>query len=312
MIAIVSALVLCASLLPPSSAAGRGSAPSPVTTASAACLVNTARAAPFVVPDPAEELAAFGAALDAKEWERATELVAALQTRLDALREGIESTPPPAAAELKASRAEQAQILAALERAAKQTRATVALHAKVLAAGVRAGAEGEKFVVRALEWKHITEAEQPLAAALGALGARPEPKRIALYEEYLNDLRIPVARAAIVAMGNFFGEKDAVRKKIVERLVRAYDGTGMGGETAGRQRNDPKNALGQPGDRMAVRHDFQFQLARLTGGIHHNTSNDWVAWFGANEKTKWRDGIDKPEIKLDGLKSGPAPKPGGH
>ncbi|MBM4013442.1 MAG: hypothetical protein FJ293_00540 [Planctomycetes bacterium] len=244
----------------------------PAAPPAAAAFKCVTGSAPVVAADPGEELAEFGSALDAKEWNRAIERVAA---------------------------------------PAKQTRATVELHASVLAAAVKAGAEGEKFVVRALEWKHITDAEQPLAAALGALGARPEPKRIELYGEYLNDLRIPVARAAIIAMGNFFGEKEALRKKVVAQLVRAYDGTGMGGEGSGRQRNDPKSALGQPGDRMAVRHDFQYQLARLTGGVHFSDANDWVAWFGANDKTKWRDGVDKPDIKLDGLKSGPAPGSGG-
>ena len=112
-----------------------------------------------------------------------------------------------------------------------------------------------------------------------------------------------VAKSAILAMGAFFGEKEAVRKKVAGMLVRAYDGTGMGGED-GRQRNDPKSALNQPGDRMAVRHDFQYQLARLTGGVHFSTSDLWAAWFRNNQKSKWRDGVDRPDVKFDGLEGG--------
>ena len=258
----------------------------------------------------AEERAAFSAAIEAKEWDAAKGRVAVLDTRLRHLRDALAAEPPPAAEKQKELAAEQTQLLAVYEKALRATRAPADLHAKVLGSAGRGGAAGEKLALRAIEWKHIHETEEPMVAALAALGARPEVKRIALYEDYLTDSRIRVAKAAIVAMGNMHGEKEATRKKVVGLLVRAYDGTGMGGE-GDRQQGERANALNSPGDRMSVRHDFQFQLARLTGGIHFSTSDLWATWYRNNESSKWRDGVDKPDIKLDTLQGGPAPRPGG-
>jgi hypothetical protein len=88
-------------------------------------------------------------------------------------------------------------------------------------------------------------------------------------------------------MGEYFGEKEAVRKRIVGNMILAYQSAGMGMVPSCGQGG--KRGLVNGDMRMLVRHDFQWALARLTGGVH------------------------KPDIRLDNLEPGPPPvKPGNH
>jgi hypothetical protein len=67
----------------------------------------------------------------------------------------------------------------------------------------------------------------------------------------------------------------------------------------------PRRTLVDHEFRMLVRHDFQIALARLTGGVHFDKAEEWTDWYRDAKTRKWRDGVDKVDIKLDGLQPGP-------
>jgi hypothetical protein len=60
---------------------------------------------------------------------------------------------------------------------------------------------------------------------------------------------------------------------------------------------------------MEVRHEYQIALARLTGGVHFDRAKLWAEWYRDQKDAKWKDGVDKPAIKLDGLLPGADPNP---
>jgi hypothetical protein len=100
-------------------------------------------------------------------------------------------------------------------------------------------------------------------------------------------------------MGEFFGEKEEFRKKIVAKLILAYSAqSGPGGAGAGRVAGELT---------LEVRHEYQIALARLTGGVHFDRAKLWAEWYREQKDATWKDGVDKVSIKLDGIEPGPDP-----
>ncbi|MSR47988.1 MAG: hypothetical protein EXS13_13170 [Planctomycetes bacterium] len=103
------------------------------------------------IGDGADEFARFAAAVESRDFDAANRASAALDARLRTLGEILTAEPPPTAAEQKVLRDEQAAIPAAFERVLRNPRAPVDLQAKLVASSARAGAEGEKLTLKAIE-----------------------------------------------------------------------------------------------------------------------------------------------------------------
>jgi HEAT repeat protein len=172
--------------------------------------------------------------------------------------------------------------------------------------------EGARLVARAIKLQAVEESERTLAAALSALAVHRDEKQIELFERRLLDDRAEVVKAAAAALGEHFGAKESVRKKLAGSLVRAYSASGMtvGSEgTSGAK----THRMGNLEFRIAVRSSFRLALARLTGGVDHGTAENWEAWYRANKGEPWREGVDRATIAVDNIRVGPAPghAPGG-
>jgi hypothetical protein len=170
--------------------------------------------------------------------------------------------------------------------------------------------DGDKLLERWLDLSHIRDAPVTLAAGIKALGTYRRVQYIERFEKYtISDQRPQVLIAAAGALGEYFGEKEATRKRIVGNLVLAYSSVGSGFSDKQRQRTVTDGDL-----LLGVRHDFQYALARLTGGVHFNRAKEWTEWWRDAKSAPWRDGVDKPNVQFDNVLPGPAPgsKPGGH
>jgi hypothetical protein len=274
-----------------------------------------AAAAPAVDVDAAtNEATAFVAALTAREYEQAEKKVAPLVKRFVELGKAAESADRDKEApsrDLAAScRKARRQIAEGFLKAVKEPRATAHLQQTVLSTFGVVPDDGEKLDVAALNLDSITEVPDSLAAAIRSLGTFRKTKYVELFEKQLADGREAVINAGAHALGEFFGEKEELRKQIVGKMISAYESVGVG--SSGSFTTGAKGSVDQT-LMMKVRYEFQLALARLTGGVQHDRARLWAEWYRNNKNGKWRDGIDKPAIKFDGLEPGPAPsKPSGH
>ncbi len=260
--------------------------------------------------DPAGDLADFSAAVKEQRYDDAKPKVAALAARLGAIEAELSSTPPPADLVAKPLREESKALVDALERVLKAPRAPIELQAKIVGAVGRIAGDGQRLALRAIKLKPIEEAEASLAAALSALAVHRDPKLIDRFERYLIDDRVEVVKSAASALGEFFGEKEALRKRLAGSLVRAYSASGMTVTSAGTSgAKDP--AMGDLEFRIAVAPSFRTSLARLTGGIDRGTAKEWDVWYRDSKDEPWRDGVEKASIATSNVRAGPAPKPGG-
>ena len=236
-------------------------------------------------------IAEFQSAVDEKRYDAAEKLVAPLVADYDA------ATLP----------ADRRPIVEQFDRTLKNPRCPAKLQQTILKRFGGKPDDGEKLVVKALKLRHVDEVPESVAAALAALGSRRDSKYVDTFDDYVDDGRVEVVKAAAAAMGEYFGEKEALRKKIVGILVLAYESAGSGRSGQGATTAAPRSLVDHE-FRMLVRHDFQLALARLTGGVQFDRAEDWSNWYRDAKSAKWCDGIDKPAIKLDGLQPGP----GGH
>ncbi len=268
-------------------------------------------------PGVAARTAEFQAAVAEKRIDAAEALVPKLAGKFAELERiiGAKGAPqPPSREAIAAAQRDRKIVLDGIERVVKDSRVAARLQTKILRQfGVLPG-EGEKLALRAIKLRHIDEVPESLAAAAGALGTHRKPEYIETFEKLLNDTRVEVLKAAAGAMGEYFAEKEPVRKRIVGSMILAYQSAGSGfgpsGSEGGGQRTLVDHEL-----RMLVRHDFQRALARLTGGVHFDSAEKWADWYRENKSSPWRDGLDHVSIKLDGLQPGPAPghrDPGNH
>jgi hypothetical protein len=192
--------------------------------------------------------------------------------------------------------------VAALDRAVNDPRASPKLQQTILGKFGTQPDEGEKLAVKAVDLKHVYDVPASRAAAITALGSLRNPKHVNLFERCLHDPRAEVLAAAAHAMGEYFGEKEAERKRIVGILIPACESA----ET-GLARNPLQQPPGtDPGNDVvaSVRHEFQIALARLTGGTHFDSANAWAEWYRDARSTKWRDGVEKVSIPANGTSPG--------
>lgn len=260
---------------------------------------------------PSTDLAEFAAAVKEQRFSDAKPKVPALAARLESIAAALAATPPPAASTATPLKEESKAIIDALERVLKAPRAPIELQAQIVGAVGRIVGDGERLVVRAIKLKPIEEAEASMAAALAALAVHRDPKRIESFERYLIDDRVEVVKAAASALGEYFGEKQAVRKRLAGSLVRAYSASGMTVESAGSS-GAKTDAMGDLEFRIAVAPSFRMSLAKLTGGVDRGNAKEWETWYRESKDTPWRDGVPTAKIATSNVRAGPAPKPGGH
>lgn len=141
-----------------------------------------------------------------------------------------------------------------------------------------------------------------------ALGTYRRAQHIEEFERLVkSDQRAEVLKASAWALGEYFGEKEATRKGIVGNLIQAYSAVAPRPGGGGKLLNNADLS-------MEVRHDFQWALARLTGGTHFDRAREWADWWRSAKDSPLPDGLDRPNVKLDNLEGGAAPgsKSGGH
>ena len=262
----------------------------------------------------AEQTAAFQSAINAKRFDEALKTSSQLVARYVELGRQLAPNDPPKEAPTRDSLATakngRKQITDALEKAIKAPRLPAEFHEKLLAQFDARTEDGDKMLERWLDLSHIHDAPITLAAGIKALGTYRRVQYIERFEKYtISDQRKPVLIAAAGALGEYFGEKEATRKRIVGNLILAYSSVGTGFIDKQKQRVLIDEEL-----LLDVRHDFQYALARLTGGVHFNRAKEWVEWWRDAKDAPLRDGVDRPKVQMDGIKPGPAPgaKPGGH
>jgi hypothetical protein len=262
----------------------------------------------------AEQTAAFQSAIDKKRFEEALKTSSLLVARYVELgRQLAPKEPPkepPTSGSLATAKSERKQVTDALEKAVKAPRLPAEFHEKLLAQFDARTEDGDKLLERWLDLSHIHDAPSTLAAGIQALGTYRRLQYIERFEKYtISDQRKPVLIAAAGALGEYFGEKEAIRKRIVGNLILAYSSVGTGFTDKQKQRVLIDEEL-----LLDVRHDFQYALARLTGGVHFNRAKEWVEWWRDAKDAPLRDGVDRPKVQMDGVLPGPAPgsKPGGH
>jgi len=257
------------------------------------------------------EITGFASAFAERDYVKTEAQVAPLVARYAELDQAIAAADAVKDASSREFTAEcrkaRKQLVENFTRVVKEPRAPAKLQQKVIATfGVQPD-DGEKLALAALSLDHISSIPESQAAAITALGSLRKTKYIEVFEKQLGDTRADVLNAAAHAMGEYFGEKEEMRKRIVARLILAYESAGMGvspGNTAG-----PKRTVTDSDVMLNVRHEFQIALARLTGGVHFDRAKLWAEWYRAQKTAKWKDGVDKVSIQLDGIVPGPAPGP---
>ena len=262
----------------------------------------------------AEQTAAFQSAINAKRFDEVLKTSSQLVARYVELGRQLAPNDPPKEAPTRDSLATakngRKQITDALEKAIKAPRLPAEFHEKLLAQFDARTEDGDKMLERWLDLSHIHDAPITLAAGIKALGTYRRVQYIERFEKYtISDQRKPVLIAAAGALGEYFGEKEATRKRIVGNLILAYSSVGTGFIDKQKQRVLIDEEL-----LLDVRHDFQYALARLTGGVHFNRAKEWVEWWRDAKDAPLRDGVDRPKVQMDGIKLGFASgaKPGGH
>jgi hypothetical protein len=260
------------------------------------------------------QAAAFQSAIDEKRFDRAQQAATALVARYVELgRQVAPHTPTkdaPAGEPSANAKSDRKAISDALEKAVKSPRLPAEFQRSILAQlDVRLG-DCDRLLERSIKLDHIKDASATYAAGIKALGTYHRTQYIDVLEKIVaSDLRAEVMNAAAGALGEYFGEKEATRKQIVGALVLAYSSAGYGFNGGGTQRVLVNSDLV-----LQIRHDFQWALARLTGGVHFDRAIQWSEWWRDAKDRPWRDGVDRPNVKLDNIEPGPAPgaKPGGH
>lgn len=287
-----------------------------VTALVSTCLLQGASPPPVDVDAVSNEIAAFAAAMTARDYEKAEAKVAPLvgkYVELGKAAEAADLVKDAPSRDLAAScRAARKQMAEGFGRAVREQRAPARLQQKILSTFGLLGEEGERLDVAATDLPSITEVPDSLAAAIKSLGTFRKTKYVDLFLKQLSDKRAAVVNAGAHALGEFFGEKEETRKQIVGKMISAYESAGIG-PTAGT--SGPKRDVVDSTLMMNVRYEFQLALARLTGGVQFDRAKYWAEWYRDSKNKKWRDGVDKVSIKFDGLESGPCPvpsKPGGH
>jgi hypothetical protein len=277
----------------------------------------------FLTQDPGAKAAqdsvsaqttAFQSAIDEKRFDRAQQKAAALVARYVELGQEITPHTPtkdaPAGAPSANAKGDRKAISDALEKAIKSPRLPAEFHRSILAQLDARTGDCDRLLERSLKLDHVKDAPATMAAGIKALGTYHRTQYIDVLEKIVaSDPRAEVMQAAAGALGEYFGEKEATRKQIVGTLVLAYSCAGYGFNGGGTQRILVNGDLV-----MQIRHDFQWALARLTGGVHFDRAIQWSDWWRDAKDKPWRDGVDRPNVKLDNLEPGPAPgsKPGGH
>jgi hypothetical protein len=260
----------------------------------------------FLAQDVAASTAAFQAAIDAKRFGDAGNQVAPLVAKYAELGQLLApkappKEPPPREA-ISAAKSDRKLIADVLEKAIRDPKLPAELQTKVLAQLDVRTDDGDKLLLKALQLPNIQEVPGSLAAAVRSLGSYRRTQHLDALEKQLGDSRAEVLKATASALGEFFGEKEATRKRIVEKLILAYSSAGSGFAKGATSRSLVDGDLV-----MEIRHDFQYALARLTGGVHFDRAKEWVEWWRDAKSAPMRDGIDRPNVKLDGLRPGPAP-----
>jgi hypothetical protein len=199
------------------------------------------------------------------------------------------------AAECRKSRK---QIVENLSRVVKEPRAPVNLQQRVLATFGAQPDEGEKLALAALALDHITAIPESQAAAVKSLGTLRRTKYIEVFEKQLGDTRAAVLDAAAHSMGEYFGEKEELRKRLVGKLILAYESAGTGQNPS--STGGPRRIVVDPLIITQIHHEFCVALARLTGGVQFDTAKAWGDWYRDAKSTKWKDGVDKVSVKADG------------
>jgi len=270
--------------------------------------VGAAAAAP--VTDVAEQLAAFEVAVAEKKYDVAEAQVAALAAEYASRTEALAAKSPApealAADARAAAEAERRRIEEAVERVLKSPRGAANLQQAIVTRFGRTRLDGERLALRWLKLEPVQEIAETLAAAVSAVGAHRDPKQVDLLLAHLRNRESPVINAAAEALGGYFGEKEAVRKKIVGALVLAYESAGSARKEGTPGQVNPR-AVTDLDARFAVRDALMLALARLTGGVQHRSAEDWAQWYRANKDRPWRDGVDHVDIKSSNVKFGPAP-----
>jgi hypothetical protein len=286
-----------------------------VTLAAALLFGWLVQGVPGSVPKPAATVPAAGAsllddftkALDEKQWDTAEAQVVTLvahyrlnvQTQKTLDPNGDRKSRDLIASAQRSRRA----VAAAFERAVEDAHAAAKLQQSILGKFGAQPDEGEKLAVKALDMKHVNDVPASQAAAITALGSLRNPKYADLFERRLRDTHPEVVNAAAHALGEYFGEKEAERKRIVGILIFAYESADK--EPSKNPQQAPQRTDADSKVVLDVGHEFQIALARLTGGVRFDHANLWSEWYRDARSTKWRDGVEKVSIPPDGTPPGP-------
>jgi hypothetical protein len=249
----------------------------------------------------------FTKALDEKKWDTAEaetvplvgyyQLIVQWQKKFDP--NGDRKSRDLIASAQRSRRA----IAAAFERAVGDSHAAAKLQQSILGKFGAQPDEGEKLAVKALDMKHVNDVPVSQAAAITALGSQRNPKYVDLFERRLRDTHAEVLSAAAHAMGEYFGEKEVERKRIVGILIFAYESAEK--DPSKNPQQAPQRPVADSNVVLDVGHEFQIALARLTGGVHFDRANLWSGWYRDAKSAKWRDGVEKVSIPPDGTPPGP-------
>lgn len=276
-------------------------------------------ARPKAAPESvAEQAAAFQSAVDEKRFDEALRKASGLVARYVELGRLIGPATPtkepskePSSGDTPATaKADRKRIADVLEKSIKAPRLPAEFQQKILAQLDVRTEDGDVLLARALPLEHVHDATATFAAAIKALGTYRRTQYVDVFEKIVAaDRRAEVMNAAASALGEYFGEKEATRKQIVDSLLRAY--SSIASSFAG---SGPNSAPASGDLVLQVRHDFQWALARLTGGVHFDRAKQWTEWWRDAKSAPWSAGVDRPNVKLDNVETGPAPtsKPGGH
>jgi hypothetical protein len=248
----------------------------------------------------------FTKALDEKQWDTAEAETVPLVGHYQLIVQWQKKFDPNGDARsrdlLASLHRSRKALVAALDRAVNDPRAAPKLQQTILGKFGTQPDEGEKLAVRAIDLKHVNDVPASRAAAITAVGSLRNPKYVDLFERCLHDPRAEVLDAAAHAMGEYFAEKEAERKRIVGILIPAYESAEMG-LTRNPQQQPPRT---DPGNDVvaSVRNEIQIALARLTGGTHFDSAKAWAEWYRDAKSTKWRDGVDKVSIPPNNVQPG--------